>query len=70
MRASCRPLRVSVEDCRLMVDVEARNAVAAMVQHLLSAFKLPARPRPHLNPPSGSPDAVPALGACCAFMVI
>ena len=28
-----------------MVDVEARNAVIAMVMHLMSAFKTPARPR-------------------------
>lgn len=33
-------------DCRVMVDVEARNAVIAMVMHLMSAFKMPARPRP------------------------
>ncbi len=41
----CRPLRVLVEDCRVMIDVEARNAIIAMVMHLLSAFKMPARPR-------------------------
>ena len=41
----CRPLRVLAEDCRVMVDVEARNAVIAMVMHLMSAFKTPARPR-------------------------
>lgn len=52
MRCLFRPLRVGVEDCRLMVDVEARNAVIAMVQHLVSAFKLPARPRRPLSPPS------------------
>ena len=28
-----------------MVDVEACNAVIAMVMHLMSAFKTPARPR-------------------------
>ena len=41
----CRPLRVLVEDCRVMIDVEARNAIIAMVMHLISAFKMPARPR-------------------------
>lgn len=35
-----------VEDCRVMIDVEARNAIIAMVMHLMSAFKMPARPRP------------------------
>ena len=43
---ACRPLRVLAGDCRVMVDVEARNAVIAMVLHLMSAFKMPARPRP------------------------
>ena len=28
-----------------MIDVEARNAIIAMVMHLVSAFKMPARPR-------------------------
>ena len=36
-----------------MVDVEARNAVIAMVMHLMSAFKTPARPRaPQVFPPA------------------
>ena len=61
---------MSVDDCRLMVDVEARNAVAAMVQHLLSAFKFPARPRRPLDPPGGAPDAPLMLGAHLHFWVI
>lgn len=45
-----------------MVDVEARNAVVAMVQHLLSAFKLPARSRRPLDPPGVAPDTPLVLG--------
>ena len=50
-----RPLRVLVEDCRVMIDVEARNAIIAMVMHLISAFKMPARPRtPQARPCSSA----------------
>lgn len=40
-----------MQDCRVMIDIDARNAIIAMVKHLLSAFKLPARPRQPLQPP-------------------
>ena len=62
-----------------MVDVEARNAVIAMVMHLMSAFKTPARPRaPQVlalacaqQPPQpsvhrrGSTSLVGIAPACC-----
>lgn len=46
-----RPLKVTAQDCRVVVDVEARNAVMAMVLHLMSAFKMPAKPRMPADPP-------------------
>jgi hypothetical protein len=53
-----RPLEVTAQDCRIMVDIEARNAIIAMVLHLISAFKLPARPRrPQQPPTAGVPAA-------------
>jgi hypothetical protein len=47
-----------------MVDVEVRNAVIAMVGYLLSAFKLPARPRRPADPPGAAAAAeqLPAGG--------
>ena len=58
-----RPLRVRVDDCRLMMDVEARNAIVAMVRHLVSAFKLPAHPRrPADLPGSAAAEQLPAGG--------
>ena len=50
-----RPLKVTAQDCRVVVDVEARNAVTAMVLHLVSAFKMPAKPRPPAEPPRAAP---------------
>ena len=47
-----------------MVDVEVRNAVIAMVGYLLSAFKLPARPRQPTDPPgAAASEQLPAGGA-------
>jgi hypothetical protein len=44
-----------------MVDVEARNAVIAMVMHLMSAFKMPARPRPPQVPANRAQYLSPAV---------
>ena len=37
----CRPLKVRVVDCRVCIDLAARNAVWAAVLRLIAAGKLP-----------------------------
>jgi hypothetical protein len=41
----CRPLKITIEDCRLFVDREGRDGVYIAVQRILSGFTL------RLNPP-------------------
>lgn len=47
----------------MVVDVEARNAITAMVLHLVSAFKMPAKPRRPLDPPGRGGVSVADLPA-------
>lgn len=46
-----RPLRVVIDDCRMLVDLDARNAAWVAVAQLTSAFKMPARWRRPAPPP-------------------
>lgn len=48
---SRRPLRVVIDDCRMLVDLDARNAAWVAVAQLTSAFKMPARWRRPAPPP-------------------
>ncbi len=62
---SGRPLRVTVDDCRLLVDLDGRNAVWVAAAQLASAFRMPARWRPPQAPPPGDflEDAAGPLAA-------
>ena len=42
----CRPMKVRIFDCRVVVDLAARNAVLAAVLKIVAAIKLPPKYRP------------------------
>ena len=44
--AACRPMKVRIYDCRLLVDLAARNAVLAAVLKIVAAIKLPPKYKP------------------------
>ncbi|KAK9827699.1 hypothetical protein WJX81_001629 [Elliptochloris bilobata] len=59
-----KPLGVVVDDCRVLVDLDGRNATWVAVAQLTSAFKMPARwRRPAPHPGAQGADPSPAAGA-------
>ena len=63
MRHVCRPMRVRISDCRLVVDLAARNAVWAAILKMVAAAKLPARFKPAVEGLGGTRDSVRSLAS-------
>ena len=59
----CRPMRVRITDCRLVIDLAARNAVWAAALKMVAAAQLPARYRPLGQALGGARDSVRSMAS-------